>query len=50
MKKEEVYALATVDNSIIVDNGNKIEFSNGDVYVKDSISKLYRKVKVTSIW
>ena len=46
MKKEEVYKLATVENPVINDNGNKIEFSNGDVYVKQSIPNLYKKVKV----
>ncbi len=46
MKKEEVYKLATVENPVINDNGNKIEFSNGDVYVKQSITNLYKKAKV----
>lgn len=46
MTKEEVYKLATVENPIINDNGNRIEFANGEVYAKQSISNLYRKVKV----
>lgn len=46
MTKEEVYKLATVENQIINDNGNRIEFANGDVYAKQSITNLYRKVKV----
>lgn len=49
MTKEEVYALATVENPIINDSGNKIEFANGDVYAKQSITNLYRKVKVFSL-
>lgn len=46
MKREEVLALATVANPVINDNGNKIEFANGECYVKQSITNLYRKVKV----
>lgn len=46
MTKEEVYQLATSQNPVINDNGNRIEFANGDVYAKQSISNLYRKVKV----
>ena len=46
MTKEEVYKLATVENPIINDNGNRIEFANGDMYAKQSITNLYRKVKV----
>ena len=46
MTKEEVYKLETAENPIINDNGNRIEFSNGDVYAKKSITNLYRKVKV----
>ena len=30
---------------LISDGGNKIEFSNGDTYAKDSHTGLYRKVK-----
>ena len=46
MTKEEVYKLATVENPIINDNGNRIEFANGDVYAKQYASCLYRRVKV----
>lgn len=46
MTKEEVYPLATLENPVINDNGNKIEFANGDVYAKQSITNLYRKVNV----
>ena len=46
MTKEEVYALATDTNPIINDNGNRIEFNNGEVYVKDTFSKLYHKAKI----
>lgn len=46
MTKEEVYKLATVENPIINDSGNRIEFANGDVYAKRSITNLYRKVKI----
>lgn len=48
MTKKEVYALATTENPIICDNGNKIEFANGDTYVKDSITKKYVKVRIFS--
>lgn len=48
MTKEEVYKLASINNPIINDNGNRIEFENGDCYAKDSISKLYHKVKPSS--
>lgn len=47
MTREEVYALETSENLIINDNGNKIEFTNGDIYVKQSITNLYRKVKIS---
>lgn len=46
MTKEEVYRLATINNPITNDNGNRIEFANGEVYAKQSITNLYRKVKV----
>lgn len=46
MTREEVYNMATVENPILSDNGNRIEFANGDVYAKQSITNLYRKVKV----
>lgn len=46
MTKKEVYELVTVKNPIINDNGNRIEFANGDVYVKHSITNLYHKAKV----
>ena len=46
MTKEEVYNLETVANPIINDNSNRIEFADGDVYAKQSITNLYRKVKV----
>lgn len=45
MTKEEVYKLASINNPIINDNGNRIEFDNGDCYVKDTFIKLYKKVK-----
>lgn len=48
MSKEEVYKLATDENPIVINNGNRIEFANGDVYAKQSITNLYRKVKVFS--
>lgn len=46
MTKEEVYKLATIENPVINDNGNRIEFANGEIYAKQSITNLYRKVKV----
>ena len=46
MTKEEVYKLATIINPITIIVGNRIEFANGEVYVKQSITNLYRKVKV----
>lgn len=46
MTKEEVYSLATVENPIINDTSNKIEFANGDVYAKQSITGEYRKAKI----
>lgn len=45
MKKEEVFKLETEENRIINCTGNKIEFSNGDVYAKQYPSGLYYKVK-----
>lgn len=48
MTREEVYALATIENPIINDSGNKIEFANGEVYAKQSITNLYCKVKIFS--
>ena len=46
MKKEEIYAMATEENPIVNDNGNRIEFLNGEVYAKQSITNLYAKVKI----
>lgn len=46
--KEEVYKLASINNPIINDNGNRIEFENGECYAKDTFTKLYHRVKVTS--
>lgn len=46
MTKEEVCKLATAENPIINCCGNKIEFANGDVYAKQSITNQYRKMKV----
>lgn len=45
MTKEEVLKLESEDNRIINCTGNKIEFSNGDVYAMRSPSGLYYKVK-----
>lgn len=46
MKKEEVYALATDENCIVIDNGNRIEFADGTIYVKQSGTDLYRKARL----
>lgn len=46
MTEQQVLALATFDNPIINRAGNKIEFANGDVFVKDSFTGLYRKAKI----
>lgn len=46
MTREEVYKLATIENPVINDNSNRIEFANGEIYAKQSITNLYRKVKV----
>lgn len=48
MTKEDVYKLATAENPIINDNGNRIEFANGEVYAKQSITGEYRKAKIFS--
>lgn len=45
--KEEIYAMATVSNPIINDNGNRIEFADGEIYAKDIYRELYHKVKAT---
>lgn len=45
MTKEDVLKLETEENRIINCTSNKIEFSNGDVYTKRSLSDLYYKVK-----
>lgn len=47
--KEEIYAMATVANPIINDNGNRIEFANGEIYAKDIFKESYRKVKATAL-
>lgn len=49
MSKKEVYALATDTNPIIVDNGNRFEFANGETYVIDPFSKVYYKAKVYNL-
>lgn len=38
MTKNDVLALATTENPIINNSGNKIEFANGEVYAKQSIT------------
>lgn len=45
--KEEIYAMATISSPIINDNGNRIEFADGEIYAKDIHRELYHKVKAT---
>lgn len=46
MKKEEVYALATDANPIVIDNGNRIEFADGTICIRQSGTDLYRKARL----
>lgn len=42
---ELIKSMKDKDITVKVDNGNKIEFSNGETYVKDSHSDEYKKTK-----
>lgn len=42
----EVLQLATEENPVINNAGNKIEFKDGTTYVRDSHTGLYRKAKI----
>lgn len=46
MTENEVLKLATEENPIINNAGNKIEFKDGTTYSKDFRTGLYRKVKI----
>lgn len=45
MEREEVIKLETAENRIVNCTGNKIEFTNWDVYAMRSPGGLYYKVK-----
>lgn len=46
MTESQVLELATIENPVINNAGNKIEFKDGTTYAKDIFSGLYRKVKI----
>lgn len=45
MTENEVLQLATKENPVINNAGNKIEFKDGTTYAKDFRTGLYKKVK-----
>ena len=47
MKKEEIIKMKKEEGVYVInDAGNKIEFSDGETYVKQSHSEEYRKAKI----